>query len=341
MEEDIFDGAPFDIIFSVTPIIGLVVMCLGLLMWVFQRMAHGYSTGGAPAMIVIGFIISFTPWMTRFMFRLFYIEESQDDESQDDEAEEEEPAPEPEPEPAPESSEPVDLTWMLYVGALLVGLAALAALIYGIYRIAASAKRKREAEKKASAETAAKWAAAKERHAEAITTVASYEIDVAKAIDYPAFNDISVPEVSAMSKAMRRARDIEFQIDKNEDIGGSDDLLKTYRDAVDEFVTAVEVAEAKAKQIRWKSIPKEERKDLKLAKKLLAQAEDPGNPENVRHNLYERLKKVIDRLNDSHGSTLVPNKTIGQIEEQTRLLLEAPEVGVTAEDLSQSEAIRL
>lgn len=339
MEEDFFEGELFETLSSVSLILGLAVMALGSATWLFQRIGQGHSSSVGPALIAVGFLMAGLPLLLpRFMSFVINVfsgpsgsQESQDDAGDD----------EPEPTPEPQPSEPPDLTWMLYVGALLVGLVALAALVYGIYRITTSAKRKREAQKKAQEEIAARWVAAKGRHAEAIATVASYEIDVVKAIDYPAFNDISVPEVSAMSKAMRRVQDIEFQVDKDSAIGGSDELLESYRDAVDEFVTAVEVAEAKAKQIRWKTIPAEEREDLRLAKKLLAQAEDPGNPENMRHNLYQRLKKVIDRLNESHGSTLVPTKTVGAIEEQTRLLIESPGEGITADDLAQNESIQL
>lgn len=323
---------------QISTVVGIIFVTIGTVT-LLARAISGRPIRGGVQFIGLGCLISCLPLiislMVNFMLPLF----DNDPDSSSGNGSDDQPAPAPEPEPEP--AEPMDLTVLWAILIIAASLAILSGLGYATYRLVTASKRKRETAKQARAETAARWTAAKEQHTEAVSTVASYELDVVKAIDYPAFNDISVPEVSAMTKAMRRARDIEFQIDKDSSIGGSDDLLKTYRDAVDEFVIAVEVAEAKAKQIRWKTIPQEERKDLKLAKKLLAQAEDPGNPENVRHNLYERLKKVIDRLNESHGSTLVPTPTIGAIEEQTRLLIEAPETGTTADELTQKEAIRL
>lgn len=314
---------------------GGTILVVGILTCVMRsRMGHGVHVGGL-AIAFVGAVIAASPFIVTGVINLIMsIVEPPDDSVS-------EPEPEPEPEPAPpaEPAEPMDLSvlWAILFGA--AALAILTALGYGIYRVVTSSKRKRKAEKQTLAETAARWKAARDRHADAISTVASYELDVAKAIDYPAFNDVTVEEVSAMSKAMSRARDIEFQIDKDAEICGSDDLLVTYRGAVDDFVAAVAIAEAKAQQIRWKSIPEDERKLMKQAKNLLIQAEDPGNPEKMRHTLYQRLQKTIDQLNQVHGSRVVSTRTIGEIEEQTRLLLEAPEINV-AEDKAH-EAVRL
>lgn len=323
-------------VYSISLIAGTLVALMGMVS-VFWGTANGRGSGGGIILLLAGVMIAGLPGTFTMIFNTFDTSGGPSDETEDDSTPDET---EPEPEPTQEPADPMDLTFLWAILIIAASLAILAGLGYVTYRVFTSAKRKRKVTKQALAETAARWAAARDLHAEALTTVASYELDVAKAIDFPAFNDISVPEVSAMSKAMRRARDVEFQIDKDSEIGGSDDLLATYRDAVDEFVTSVEIAEAKARQIRWKSVPKEEQKLMRQAKHLLIQAEDPGNPEKMRHTLYERLKKTIDQLNEAHGSRVVPTKTIGEIEEQTRLLLEAPETGVTAEDMAH-ESIRL
>lgn len=318
---------------------GASVAIIGLALF-FTRMATGRGGGGGLGLAGFGGLLALSPTLIPSIASALVSIVSPSDADGTRDGASEAPQPEPTPEPTPEPSEPMDLTLPLTILIIAVSLAVLAGVGYGGCRLAASAKRRREATKQTQVETVARWDAARKLHTQAVATVASYELDVAKAIDYPAFNDITVPEVSAMSKAMRRAQDIEFQTDKNKEIGGTDELLASYRDAVDEFVTAVEVAEATARRIRWKSVPPAERKLMWQAKNLLVQAEDPGNPENMRHTLYERLKKTIDQLNEAHGSKVVPTRTVGEIEEQTRLLLEAPGA-LQANNAAQHEPFRL
>lgn len=227
---------------------------------------------------------------------------------------------------APAGTSPaIDLSGPLAGLIIAASVAILLGVGVAVARIVGARKRRRVEAERSREECAARWEAARELHRDAVGTMASYELDVAKAIEFPAFNDVSVPEVATMARALRRVRDLELQIDRDSVIGGSDELLSAYRTAAEGLVAAVAVAEAAAQRIRWSSIPKDEQKDLKLARKLLHQAEDPGNPESLRHGLYERLKIVVDRLNSHHGAQLIPPATAGQIEGRARLLIEAPD----------------
>lgn len=139
----------------------------------------------------------------------------------------------------------------------------------------------------------------------AFDIITSYELDIIKAIKYPAFNDITVNEVKEMHLLLKQSG----QAIK------ADDAV-TARDHVNKLTVAVRAAERVATKRAWSDMTEREQKDLELAQNLITQANDAGNTEEMRAVLYERLHKVIDRLNSQHR--IVPQKTIALLEEQSR-----------------------
>lgn len=219
----------------------------------------------------------------------------------------------------------------------IAGLLAALGIGYLLLLFGAKHLRKREEQKQAANEAQVEIRTLNERYRKNIKIVGSYETDITKAINYPAFNDINVPEVSAMSKAMQRATDAHRQINQDQPEKTTLQLRTEYRDAVNEFNNAVHRAMVKAHEIRWETIPTEDKKDLEQAQALLTQAKDPGTPDKQRGVLYEQLKRVINRLNKRRGSDVIPTKGLQEIEEQHRLLLEAPKPGETIRNTTNSK----
>jgi hypothetical protein len=217
-------------------------------------------------------------------------------------------------------AEPVDLSGVLNLGIwVLIVLVVVGTVVVGGHQLTAvRAQRRRELTSRENA-----WEAVRGRHLAARLAVASFETDPAKAITYPAFNDVTVPEVSALAKTMRTAQDLESATDRNAPVGGSDRLLGAYREAVAAFETTVATAERAAQRIAWSHLSDEERKDLRLAQHLLAQASDTGNTDEARTTFYARLQTVVRRLNDRHPVTIIPAVAVVAIEEKARPALEA------------------
>lgn len=140
---------------------------------------------------------------------------------------------------------------------------------------------------------------------EALDTVASYELDIMKAIKYPTFNDIGVKEI----------REMHLYLKESGQAIQADDAV-TARERVNKLTIAVKVAQRKAEQVAWTGMTEKERSDLQLAQNLITQVENKGNTKQARAIFYERLRKVIDRLNSQHS--IIPKKTTLVIEEKSR-----------------------
>lgn len=158
---------------------------------------------------------------------------------------------------------------------------------------------------------------------DAIGVIGSYEIDTSKAIDYPAFNDLNVPEVQTMIRALKKARRFHDRVRWNSKTPGTVDLYHSFADAVDELSTTISIAERTAQKIQWSLMDASERKDLKAARSLLAHASDPANTPEARATYYGQLQKVVRRLNEKHGAPVVPEKALTSIEQAARLALDS------------------
>lgn len=146
--------------------------------------------------------------------------------------------------------------------------------------------------------------------ADAQARIASYETDMTKALSRPAFNDVTVPQVNTMVKQLRKCRSLADGVD-NRSVKAQE-----FADAVNELWVDVAAAEQAAKRIAWSEVSEEEQKDLKLALQLVSQANDSGNTDELRANLYSRLRTVVQRL-DSRGVTM-PESLVLEIESRSR-----------------------
>lgn len=166
-----------------------------------------------------------------------------------------------------------------------------------------------------------RWASVRRRFRDAQVRMASYETDPTLAIDYPAFNDVAVPEVRTMVSALRRAAHLLDASDTGAEIGGSKELLLELETAVLEFISAIDGAERAARRLRWSHLGESDRKDLEQIRALLAHAESSGNTDEARRGYYAQLGRVIRRLNDRNGHPVVPAGAMVAIEDSARLAL--------------------
>lgn len=224
-------------------------------------------------------------------------------------------------EPAQAPSDPLDPSWLSVALPALAGLLAVGLGGWGIIVLVRQALARRRQRAALQSEHEAAWYQVRESHRRGILTVASYETDFDLAFSYPAFNDPTSPSVQKMIRAMKRARDVADRTESGAPSGGSDSLLAEYRAAVEDFTDRLSWAENAAKSIALSALDPDERKDMEQAQKLLAQAQDPGNPEAYRETLYGHLKIVVDRLNARRGYAIVPGGITYAIGSATRLAL--------------------
>lgn len=167
-----------------------------------------------------------------------------------------------------------------------------------------------------------RWELVRNRFRAAQIRMATYETDPALAIDYPAFNDVTVPEVKAMVSALRQATYLEDASEKGSPIGGSKELLIELEQAVLAFTSNIDDAEVAARRLRWSHLPAADQDDLERIRQLLTAAENRGNTDTARHTYYAKLQRVVRKLNDRHGVPVIPEMAAAQIEAKARQELE-------------------
>lgn len=117
-----------------------------------------------------------------------------------------------------------------------------------------------------------------------------YEMDVAKLLDFPMMTDMREPLTVAFHKARSRA-------DLLRPVGDVDrDAALEYRDAVHEYVTAFDVAEAEAVRRRRSDFSAEGRERIERAQRLLRLASDSAATPDERQNAYAKAQRELDGL---------------------------------------------
>lgn len=117
-----------------------------------------------------------------------------------------------------------------------------------------------------------------------------YEMDVAKLLDFPMMTDMREPLTVAFHKARSRA-------DLLRPVGEVDrDEALDYRDAVHDYVTAFDVAEAEAIRRRRSDFSAEGQERIERAQRLLRLASDSAATPDERQNAYARAQKELDGL---------------------------------------------
>ena len=142
-----------------------------------------------------------------------------------------------------------------------------------------------------------------------------YEIDIAKLLDFPMMTDMRAPLTVAFHRARQHA-DLLRPADPDDLLTDRAALLD-YRDAVGDYVTAFDVAEAEAKRRRRSDFSSQEQERLGRAQNLLRLATDTGATPQERQTAYTRARIELD------GLVALPTVTIAEIERGVAGELEA------------------
>lgn len=121
-----------------------------------------------------------------------------------------------------------------------------------------------------------------------------YEIDIAKLLDFPMMTDMRDPLTIAFHKAKRRA-DL-LRPARAEDLADDRTGQLEYRDAVHEYISAFEIAEAEAIRRRRSDFSEDDQQRLARAQNLLHLAQDDAATREERQNAYLRARKELDGL---------------------------------------------
>lgn len=122
----------------------------------------------------------------------------------------------------------------------------------------------------------------------------SYELDVAKLLDFPAMTNLRDPLTVGFHKAKSRA-DL-LRPSTPDDLVGDRDAQLEYRDAVHEYASAFDVAEAEAIRRRRSDFSADDQERLARAQHLLRVAADPAATPSERNNAYSKARRELDGL---------------------------------------------
>ena len=142
-----------------------------------------------------------------------------------------------------------------------------------------------------------------------------YEIDLAKLLDFPMMTDMRNPLTIAFHKAKRRA-DL-LRPERPEDLAGDRSAQLEYRDAVHEYISAFEIAEAEAIRRRRSDFSEDDQQRLARAQHLLHLAQDEAATREERQNAYARASKELD------GLIVLPTQARASIERRIAGAIEA------------------
>ena len=121
-----------------------------------------------------------------------------------------------------------------------------------------------------------------------------YELDVAKLLDFPLMTDMREPLTAEFHRARSRA-DL-LRPASAEDLVCDRDAQLDYRDAVHDYVTAFDVAEAEAVRRRRSDFSVEAQERLERAQRLLRVASDAAATVDERRNAYSKAQRELDGL---------------------------------------------
>jgi hypothetical protein len=122
----------------------------------------------------------------------------------------------------------------------------------------------------------------------------AYEVDVAKLLDFPLMTDLRNPLTVAFYNAKRHA-DL-LRPERAEDLLNDRAAQLDYRDAVHEYVSAFEIAEAEAIRRRRSDFSDDDQQRLARAQHLLQLAQDAAATPQERQTAYARATKELDGL---------------------------------------------
>jgi hypothetical protein len=124
-----------------------------------------------------------------------------------------------------------------------------------------------------------------------------YEFDIAKLLDFPLMTDMRDPLTIAFHRAKRRADLLRPERPPDvEALAGDRSAQLEYRDAVHEYISAFEIAEAEAIRRRRSDFSEGDQQRLARAQHLLHLAQDEAATHEERQNAYARARKELDGL---------------------------------------------
>jgi hypothetical protein len=145
-----------------------------------------------------------------------------------------------------------------------------------------------------------------EEHSRTDTRWLEYELDVAKLLDFPLMTDMRDPLTVGFHKAKLRA-DFLRPV-KAEDLLDDRDTAEKYRAAVEDYVTAFNIAEAEAMRRRRSDFSREGQQRIARAQSLLRVASDPAAAPQERQKAFDLARKELD------GLIVLPSTTQASIE---------------------------
>jgi hypothetical protein len=129
----------------------------------------------------------------------------------------------------------------------------------------------------------------------------SYEVDVAKLLDFPLITDMREPLTTRFHGAKFRADLLRPRV--AEDLLDDWDVAREYLDAVEQYVTTFNAAEAEAIRRRRSSFSQSDQQRLARAQSLLRVALDPSATAQERGQAYALATKELD------GLLVLPDRT--------------------------------
>ena len=121
-----------------------------------------------------------------------------------------------------------------------------------------------------------------------------YELDFARLLDFPLMTDMRDPLTIGFHKAKLRADFLRPA--KAEDLLDDGDSAARYLAAVEEYVTAFNIAEAEAKRKRRNDFSQDGQQRIARAQSLLRTASDAAATPQERQNAYDRARRELDGL---------------------------------------------
>jgi hypothetical protein len=121
-----------------------------------------------------------------------------------------------------------------------------------------------------------------------------YELDHSKLLDFPLMTDMTNPLTVEFHKAKLRADFLRPA--KAEDLLDDPDAAARYLSAVEDYVTAFNIAEAEAKRTRRNGFSPDEQQRIARARSLLRVASDAAATPQERRSAYEVACRELDGL---------------------------------------------
>ena len=139
-----------------------------------------------------------------------------------------------------------------------------------------------------------------------------YELDVGKLIDFPMMTDVREPLTVAFLRAKRDA-------DALRPVAAAEVVSKArwddYRNAVNAYDVAFDVAEKEARRIKDTAFSEPERQRLGTARKLVNIAENEAASPAERQSAYKRARKELD------GIMVLPDITLAALEQKVARMI--------------------